>query len=231
MILSSSCALAKDESSFQRALENAPKAKAPQFDNVLVLLSTYFFDERMYTDWGQWNRDFEALNAKLARQNKNQRYHFAVAYTGMLDAKPTPLSNWTNLKHGRRLRKKKKKKPGRCIKKCAPPPPGVDVRVIMKEHMPKAHFFERHTAWYHGHYTIPLAMKNLLIDSCLPDLRDSINHTANESIGVQTQLQSHHCHPDAAPHHADACVFDCGVSLRTDVRACRCKMEGMWQRM
>ena len=30
-----------------------------QFDNVLVLLSTYFFDERMYADWGQWNREFK----------------------------------------------------------------------------------------------------------------------------------------------------------------------------
>ena len=30
-----------------------------QFDNVLVMLSTYFFDERMYADWGQWNTDFE----------------------------------------------------------------------------------------------------------------------------------------------------------------------------
>ena len=29
-----------------------------QFDNVLVLLSTYFFDERMYADWGKWNNEF-----------------------------------------------------------------------------------------------------------------------------------------------------------------------------
>ena len=39
----------------------APLAKRTcfQFDNVLVMLSTYFFDERMFADWGQWNREFQ----------------------------------------------------------------------------------------------------------------------------------------------------------------------------
>ena len=30
-----------------------------QFDDVLVMLSAYYFDERMFADWGQWNKEFK----------------------------------------------------------------------------------------------------------------------------------------------------------------------------
>ena len=39
----------------------APLAKRTcfQFDDVLVISSVYYFDERMFADWGQWNREFK----------------------------------------------------------------------------------------------------------------------------------------------------------------------------
>jgi len=152
--LAPSCKIALDENSFVSAIQNAPKAPPPQFTDVLLITATYYFDKRMHADWSLWSRQFQALNAKIKKRRRNHRYHFAIAYTGMMDKKPTPLSAW----HGRGLNAQKKC--GTTDACAAPPPPGVDIRVITKAHIP-GKYFQEQGFHQHGHYTLPVAMKNI----------------------------------------------------------------------
>ena len=150
--LSQPCSLAYNTTALREHKKKSPKARPVNYQNVAVIMATYFFDKRMASDWEAWAQQIDHFN-KANKDGSNRRIDLVVAYTGLLDTPPKPLYT------GRVLSQHP------CMN-CSKPPPSVEVRVLRHSDMPDStrwpYFSRDRRVWFHSHYSVPWAIRNIL---------------------------------------------------------------------